>query len=508
MGACLCQVKSSSIIFSLFLLFFVSLFLSCADIQNDKNAISFQFSVNEFSVSRSAFPDFKNGAQVECSAKLYTVSGKYVDYLVQERSFSGTWEELQNFRFEFEDANVWHNAYVKVTIVYKENSLGGVAAVTPIVLQGRSDNFLIIRGVRVVDVELEGAPKTKVFLYKNGYSGEKDDSEIATTNSNSLTSLSLSGRNPSFCFTDDGSAYYYYESSSDGAKSVNAMVGTTYHTVNNALSTIKADGKNIWGIYSIRGGSALWGQTKYYDIEKQRWVDKSSVTVSLENIKSDIFEIKGNNAYVLVETEKPEKTMSIKRMTFPETSSNGDDPFVAVETGAVDISASRLGLNLGESEEFVVRDMLIQQGKLYILVNGYYIAPGESGGNGSYCRGGVIRIPLSAFDQREASVESWKNGAKVFGLSQDNSVGKKSNGYFYMPARFIARRPDELVIADDGFYWDEGASEAKDKAKLIKRVVFLNLDDFSMDVTDVANGSSYYLFNGYHNSSTFDGFEY
>ncbi|MBO4639760.1 MAG: hypothetical protein J5710_08410 [Treponema sp.] len=91
----------------------------------------------------------------------------------------------------------------------------------------------------------------------------------------------------------------------------------------------------------------------------------------------------------------------------------------------------------------------------------------------------------------------------------DLPTGGDEYNYFYGPTRFIARKPDELVIADEGSWMDMDLNKAYNK----NRVVTVNLSDFSItDIKDVnfgfdsfcdpqaANGGQYLYYSDYYNT--------
>ncbi len=125
------------------------------------------------------------------------------------------------------------------------------------------------------------------------------------------------------------------------------------------------------------------------------------------------------------------------------------------------------------------------------------------------CTGGVVKIDLQT-----DSAGKWKNGSEVFGeykfngsfyeydYNERNYVEKnnssitavppleQANNYFYGPVKFIAKKPDALVIADDGIYIDaeidEHASISKlKKFKNMNRLVTLDLKNELMSAVDV-----------------------
>ena len=127
--------------------------------------------------------------------------------------------------------------------------------------------------------------------------------------------------------------------------------------------------------------------------------------------------------------------------------------------------------------------------------------------------GGVAKIDLTKSDFEWAN---WKNGKKYIGVYEDyyyrydqasgeivrseNAVAmtapqNNSDKYFYGAQRFIAKKPDELVIADDGAYVDidadshtSSAVSGQDAIKACQnknRVVTVNLLEESISAVDV-----------------------
>ena len=114
--------------------------------------------------------------------------------------------------------------------------------------------------------------------------------------------------------------------------------------------------------------------------------------------------------------------------------------------------------------------------------------------------GGVLKFDIT---NSSVSPVNWDNaGTKVLGWYEEESerdyymIGdikisqgesfciqpplEEQNEYFYGPRRFIAIKPDELVIADDGAY-----IESNDNFEAKNRVVTVNLLDNSISATDV-----------------------
>ncbi len=109
--------------------------------------------------------------------------------------------------------------------------------------------------------------------------------------------------------------------------------------------------------------------------------------------------------------------------------------------------------------------------------------------DGSYSRGGLIKFSNSVSNGTQKITLEEIDGSKVYGWYGDGICAPSASGAencFYGPQKFIARKPDELYIADEGSYdYDTNGD----------RIVKLNLKDLSKTVTDVQ-----VAFNSYNDS--------
>ena len=129
-----------------------------------------------------------------------------------------------------------------------------------------------------------------------------------------------------------------------------------------------------------------------------------------------------------------------------------------------------------------------------------------------------IHSALLKFNLKTKTFENWKNGSTELGAYKfsgehyeykytdfQNQGYEKVNGdvytfaplehkdeYFYKARKIVGRKQDELIIADDGAYfefWDDKDGNTKTKnCKNINRVVSVNLKDESMSCVDVNVG--------------------
>ncbi len=190
------------------------------------------------------------------------------------------------------------------------------------------------------------------------------------------------------------------------------------------------------------------------------------------------------------------------------------------------LSKGNLGVE-SVAYRFLVSDMQIQDNVLYVLINAY-----TEKGSTLYTKidddnysehtiytsnGGVLRFELSDSDSNSTSTSAFvpslwgdeEDSPLVLGLYTNNEMYytysyngytasnldgdnlrpfvttpplSEAESYFYGPQKFIAIKPKELVIADDGAYFDESKIYCKN------RVVKVNLGEEAlgqMNVTDV-----------------------
>ena len=203
-----------------------------------------------------------------------------------------------------------------------------------------------------------------------------------------------------------------------------------------------------------------------------------------------------------------------KAIAFDTNSLSFDTSVDRMET----LSNTNLGLNfLDAGMHASVTDMLIWENTLYIALAAYsnvdtnhpnkyrYIDEEYKNKAILVSNGGIAKINLTNPDNY--SLGEWTSGSKVLGwftdgVFDDNSGTSLANlvsmspspdndyEYFYGARKFIARKPDELVIADDGGYVDidtdaDGNITAINDAACKNRIVTVDLKDESITAADV-----------------------
>ena len=140
---------------------------------------------------------------------------------------------------------------------------------------------------------------------------------------------------------------------------------------------------------------------------------------------------------------------------------------------------------------FFLKDMYITNGYIYVTASETGAALYDPLSENAVSRGGVIK-----FSTEDLSVQADASGAIIYGWDTANVSGTSETGVtnahtnpdttFYGAEKIIAVKPDEIVIADDGFeFTGTGAGHLKQK----NRVVTFSLKQMAITsvVDDVAH---------------------
>ena len=213
--------------------------------------------------------------------------------------------------------------------------------------------------------------------------------------------------------------------------------------------------------------------------------------------EQNYFAIKDNKIYILGSREKIyafilEKNENV--LTLTQDTSFGTDGCITLADNLFPDKSN--GIHIG--------DMFVNNDKLYILIsltgNGKfeYLNASQNYEYFYSSTGGILCVNLNNY-----SFESWADGSKLLGCYTENREGYKSNNdsestmltlaaippasesskYFYGPKKIVAIKPDEIVIADDGWEYD-GSSETSLKER--NRLVTVSLKTWAIkSVLDV-----------------------
>ncbi len=216
-----------------------------------------------------------------------------------------------------------------------------------------------------------------------------------------------------------------------------------YSTAESGIARISLPNGNEMETLSISDCEWAWTTTNI-----------SGITV-FEITDSTIYYFDGNSVKRSTWTVEPNGTISL----------TGSDSYT--------LNGSSLGL--GANEYVTISDMQLNGSMLYITVYRY---------DTSVSNGGILKFPVDS-DTFEPAV--WSQNIpvpKIFGWykSENETVQPPLNQatkYFYGARKFIAKKPDELVIADDG------AFIANNEVYFKTRVATVNLLTESLSMVDV-----------------------
>ena len=199
---------------------------------------------------------------------------------------------------------------------------------------------------------------------------------------------------------------------------------------------------------------------------------------------SSTFSLAADDTYLYAVTVSS-SSVNVSRYTVQEENDDDGDGNVT-KVLKVTQSGSTVSLNLaGVIPNFDsgwginLPDALTQNGSLFIP---FYVTAYQS------ARGGILKVNLQTF-----SFTPWKDGSYALGWYAGGGSPPQGSAYFVMPTKFIARRPKELVLADDGAYYysvttpyPDGTGSSTDNYVVnSNRVITVNLLTESYTASDV-----------------------
>lgn len=352
-------------------------------------------------------------------------------------------------------------------------------------------------------VEITASPHTAetYVLYAIDYSSHNYN--IAYTYSNPIEYTSIVGGVADFCTDESGNIYTL---SSDGTVTKYEKSSTGFDvngtcTIPKVLTDIATDFSykyiEVSNGYVFVSGS-LYSNNDSKDIYSciKVSLDSSEVTklgdftgsvrtfspynggeyiYSIESIESD-----SSAAYTLnkYSTSNGALTNSAASILCSTDSASTDEPVLKDYVTSANYN------------NFFLKDMYITNGYIYVTASETGAALYDPLSENAVSRGGVIK-----FSTDDLSVQSDASGAIIYGWDTADVTGTSEtdvtnahtspNTTFYGAEKIIAVKPEEIVIADDGFEF-KGTGKANLKQK--NRVVTFNLT--TMSITGVVNVDS------------------
>ena len=250
---------------------------------------------------------------------------------------------------------------------------------------------------------------------------------------------------------------------------------------NNAIIRISEDGTAVTLAYSDTSGKILNHSVNYKSSHIEVYKD-NLYFVSIEDITGDY-----------------DYTILVSQISINENTLG--TPKVIYSTGFVNSGLEIAKLNISDFQAIDGNDGSVN---LYILCNAKNVSQQYDGS--SYLRGGIITVKVDdnnlKFTNFDGTDLSDRTKPNIFGWYENmlgNAIAENdyTKSYFYGPSRFVARKPDELVIVDECYYYgDENSLNGSSTSSKVNKnnVVSVNLKTFAItDSTSVDLGFETYL---------------
>lgn len=247
-------------------------------------------------------------------------------------------------------------------------------------------------------------------------------------------------------------------------------------------------------------------------------------SIATENANRIIQSIyaKGNYLYAAIKYSGDEDTVRIFRFTYDQSgtiqSSDLKQNYTNVDIGINNFVSSTESMITDYSnysdkvDDYKVTDMLLHGGYLYVTVKSH----SSWYRNNFNCHGGILRIsnpensmnvdttfassnPDCSYDKDPVSGEAkgligWYSGYdstdkefgnQYFGDKYYSESHEIESYYFWGPEKMLAIKEDEIYIADQGLYLDDGSLIDRN------RVIKFNLSSKAMEGTELNNGETF-----------------
>ncbi|EID86256.1 hypothetical protein MSI_02120 [Treponema sp. JC4] len=462
------------------------------------------------------FKDSSNNELYSCKEVITVFSGFITDSWYGESPYFQYDEVSNSYRFILTDS---------IIESYESTPAGALALVedtavtsTPYVLwSSTTDEFSSdARSCLTADSVTTGGTTTMAGLQVFGEVNE----------STTITRPISAESNPVFCF-GDGYLWILSGSTVTGYKQSYSGYVKDYDNVIDLESLVKTDtitSPYLGDVLAYYDGSLYFIWYYYssgYKYNLSRYILSSGnvVTVSIDDSWNKLYVNSYNNTPLAVYAVTSSSGTTIYKCPLTIT-----DTSITLGTAeSYEVAAEKFGFSSLTSIN--VGDFLVSSSKLYVLLyshssySGVYDLYINSGTEGepSYTRekyfcasnGGILQFDLSA---TEFIPTVWSDGStKVLGWYTDSesssyyihtyisgegnvykAVGdnltiqpplEEAGNWFYGAKKFIAIKPDELVIADEGAYIDKTDGNYNIHSK--NRVVTVNLASESISATDV-----------------------
>ena len=273
-----------------------------------------------------------------------------------------------------------------------------------------------------------------------------------------------------------------------------------------------ADSFYIYKICAYNGTLFIYGPDNdaFYKIVDGEVPAQLPVKDSTDNAinfdETPVFDIYGDYLYTATYTQVD----SVYRLTVRKLKINESD---ITEEASAYKTETELGVYNGDGYQLHYQYALEINGIQVDAEGNVYVIVCEHGKDSYpdkyYSRGGIIKLTDSdgTLSFHDFKPEGAADSVYIFGWAysayhpEEGSATCSDSQYFYGCTKFLAKKPDELVIADEGAYKYEDPDVTTKKVNK-NRVVKINLTTFAMETVDVNVGFDSYIRGDYFDDYT------
>ena len=431
----------------------------------------------------TTFAWFINGKKTDCTAQSYTIKFGEGDAVAENTIIC-----LVGYNGEYSTKSIDLNAQEKTIVLYNNTSYTNKPVLSYAALKDSSvlsPNPLITKdpnsSLEIVDYCFDNL--------NNLYAIVKNTTTFTSYSINKYTYNN--GYNTSTTYTiganENVSAIDYIEASNDG-KLYAVITRSTESTTSTSIAELDLTSLND-----------TVGFTDEYALPTN-WPSGDNTYYYIQTFCTD-----GTNFYFILLRTSPE-TSSYNLVSCTVSNSQLTETTSILLASTVESDTSPVFSNYGDALEY--RDLCYIDGKLYLLVRDVdYAITNNNPETPSTSRGALCTFTVSAdgitadrigigYQTASSTISYQQNGST---MTRTTFFGDSNSKLFYGPVKFIARKEDELLIADDGYCVD---SEANVNTK--NNIVKVNLIEESITGSyNLDSGYFDYYYSGQFGSSIY-----
>ena len=361
-------------------------------------------------------------------------------------------------------------------------------------------------------VEITALPETYVLYEKSSYYNVG----YTYSNSNPIECTSIVNSVADFCTDEIGNIYTL---SSDGTVTKYEKSSTGFNeniicTIPRVLTDIATDFSYEYieesnGYVFVSGSLYSANDSKdIYSCIKVSFTDSGAEATNLGNFTGSVSTFSPyNGGEYIYSIESIESDSSAAYTLNKYSTSNGaltnsvTSILYSIDSASTDEPVLKDYVTSANYYNFFLKDMYITNGYIYVTASETGAALFSPLSENAVSRGGVIKFSTEDLSvQADASVAiiyGWDT-ANVSGTSDDDATNAHTdpNTTFYGAEKIIAVKPDEIVIADDGFeFTGTGAGHLKQKNRVVtfslKQMAITSVDDVEYEFDTYFSGSAF-----------------